>query len=78
MVTVTEFIVRLLTSAVKLFTIFLTDVITNDPLSFISFAIGGALTGFSILFFGYLVLGAIGDLFGDAFSTSLGTPPPRE
>lgn len=76
MVTVTEFIVRLLMSAVKLTTIFLTDVMMNDPLSFISFAIGAVLTTFSILFFGYLVLGAIGSMFSGAFAPR--APPQRE
>lgn len=63
MVTLTEFVVELFQSTFELARIFFADVAFNDPLSFVSFVVGAALTLFSVLFFAYLALGAFGDLF---------------
>jgi hypothetical protein len=80
MVSVTEFIVQLLTSVVDMVRIFLFDVILagGDPLQIVSIVSGTVFIGISVVFFGYLVLGAIGNLFGGAFSFEAGKPPQRE
>jgi hypothetical protein len=87
MVTVTEFVVRLVVSVVDLFVIFLTEVALSDPLAFVSLLVGGALTTFAIGFFAYLTLGALLDpLLGDRSgpggpgeSDTIGrAPPPRD
>ncbi|WP_049985135.1 hypothetical protein [Halobellus rufus] len=60
MVTVIDFVVQLLTSIVSLVQIFLTDVLLGvDPITAISFLVGAGLTTFAVVFFGYLVLGAL-------------------
>lgn len=79
MVTVTDFIARLIGSVFELVVIFITQVALSDPLSFISFAIGGALTTFAIAALGYLALGALvdavsGDGGGDG---TIGRAPPQ-
>ncbi|WP_129112653.1 hypothetical protein [Halegenticoccus tardaugens] len=78
MVSLFDFVADLLGSTVRLVVIFATEVLPNDPLSAIVFLIGGALTTFSIAFFGYLVLGAVGELFGGLMPSPGRTPPPRE
>jgi hypothetical protein len=83
MVTVLDFITRLIGSVFELIVIFIMDVALSDPLSFISFAIGGALTTFALAAFGYLALGALVDaVSGDGDGGDDGTigraPPQRE
>jgi hypothetical protein len=79
MATVFEFIAELLVSGIELTRIFIFDILFRtpfDPLAAISFLVGGAITLFSIAFFGYLVLGAVASLFSDSFG-SLGRAPPQ-
>ncbi|MXR40119.1 hypothetical protein GRX01_01935 [Halobaculum sp. WSA2] len=64
MVTVIDFIVRLVTSVIDLIVIFVTDVALRDPLSFVSFLFGAAFVGGASAFLGYLALGALGYEFG--------------
>ncbi|SEO93474.1 hypothetical protein SAMN04487948_10866 [Halogranum amylolyticum] len=79
MVSVTEFIVQLLTSVVDLVRIFLFDVVGGgDPLSIFAFVSGSIFVGISVAFFGYLVLGAVAELFGGAISFEAGKPPQQE
>jgi hypothetical protein len=85
MVTLVDFLARLIGSVFELVVIFITQVALSDPLSFVSFAVGGALTTFSIAALGYLALGALVDaVAGGAGDTSGGdgpigrAPPPRE
>lgn len=60
MVTVIDFVVQLLTSIIGLVQIFLADVLLGvDPITAISFLVGAGLTTFAVVFFGYLVLGAL-------------------
>jgi len=47
----------------------------TDPLSAVMLAAGALLMAFTFLFFGYLVLGAVADLFGgDPVATVYGGP----
>jgi hypothetical protein len=87
MVTVLDFLARLIGSVFELVVIFVTRVALSDPLAFVSFLIGGALTTFAVVALGYLALGALGDAvaggLGGGGSDSGGgtigrTPPPRE
>ncbi|WP_101294084.1 hypothetical protein [Halegenticoccus soli] len=78
MVSVLEFLAELVGSSIRLGIIFATEVVLNDPLSAISFLIGAVLTGFSVLFFGYLVVGAAGEFLGSLMPSPGRTPPPRE
>ena len=79
MVTVTEFIVQLLTSVVELIQVFLFEVIVGgDPLSIVAIISGSIFIGVASLYFGYLVLGAVADLFGGMFSFESGAPSQRE
>ncbi|SHG67819.1 hypothetical protein [Halobaculum gomorrense] len=64
MVTVIDFLVRLVTSVVDLIVIFVTEVALRDPLSFVSFLFGAAFVGGASLVLGYLALGALGYEFG--------------
>ncbi|UIO99678.1 hypothetical protein Hbl1158_14305 [Halobaculum sp. CBA1158] len=64
MVTVTDFVVRLVTSVLDLVVIFVTDVALRDPLSFVSFLFGALFVGGASLVLGYLALGALGYEFG--------------
>lgn len=64
MVTPTEFFIELVNSTVELTRIFATDVAVSDPLSAISFLVGALITAGSVVIFGGLVLGAVGDLLG--------------
>ncbi|WP_144905292.1 hypothetical protein [Halobellus captivus] len=60
MVTVIDFVAELLTSIVGLVQIFLFDVLLGvDPITALSFLVGGALTTAAVAFFGYLALGAL-------------------
>lgn len=59
MVTVTDFLVRLVTSAIDLVVTFGTKVAFNDPLTFVSFLFGTVFVGGASVFFGYLVVGAL-------------------
>lgn len=79
MVSVTEFIVMLLTSIVELIQTFLSNVIIGgDPLSIVSIISGSIFIGVASLYFGYLVLGAVAELFSGAFSFDAGGPPQQE
>jgi hypothetical protein len=83
MVTLVDFLGRLVGSVFELIVIFITRVALSDPLAFISFAIGGALTTFSIAALGYLAIGALvdavsGDGSGSGDGTIGRTPPPQE
>ncbi|SFG60771.1 hypothetical protein SAMN04488063_2564 [Halopelagius inordinatus] len=80
MVTVLDFVVMLLESAVELLvTGGLRILGTGDPLTILSFLVGGALIAFSAVVFGFLALGGIVN-----WATGLGasapsrTPRPRE
>ncbi|WP_435062107.1 hypothetical protein [Halobaculum sp. EA56] len=64
MVTVIDFVVRLVTSAVDLIVIFVTDVALRDPLAFVSFLFGALFVGGASAVMGYLALGALGYEFG--------------
>ncbi|RDI72158.1 hypothetical protein [Halopelagius longus] len=80
MVTVLDFVVMLLRSAVELLVTGGQRIIgTGDPLTIISFLVGGVLIAFSVAFFGYLAVGGLVN-----WATGLGasapsrTPRPRE
>lgn len=80
MVTVLDFVAMLLESAVELLvTGGLRILGTGDPLTILSFLVGGALIAFSAVVFGFLALGGIVN-----WATGLGasapsrTPRPRE
>lgn len=80
MVTVLDFIARLVGSVFELVVIFVLDVALADPLSFVSFAIGAALTTFSVAVLGYLALGALADAVvpgGGSDSDTIGRAPPQ-
>ncbi|WP_380681441.1 hypothetical protein [Salinigranum sp. GCM10025319] len=80
MVTLVDFIARLLGSVIDLVVIFVTQVALSDPLSFVSFLVGGALTTFAIVAFGYLALGALVDAVssvGGGGNGAIGRAPPR-
>jgi hypothetical protein len=86
MVTILDFVGRLLGSVLELVVIFVTRVALSDPLAFVSFLIGGALTTFAVAALGYLALGALVDAVtgsvgggrGDGNDAIGRTPPPRE
>jgi hypothetical protein len=83
MVTLVDFLARLVGSVFELVVIFITRVALSDPLAFVSFAVGAALTTFSIAALGYLVFGALVDaVSGDGGRSDDGAigraPPPRE
>ncbi|SFK59800.1 hypothetical protein SAMN04487950_0101 [Halogranum rubrum] len=80
MVTVTEFIVQLLTSVAELIQIFLFDVVIagGDPLQIVAFVSGSIFIGVASLYFTYLLLGAVAELFGGLFSFETGQPPQQE
>jgi len=60
MVTVVDFVVQLLVSVFELVRIFLLEVLLGvDPLTAVSFLIGGGLTTAAVAGFGYLVVGAV-------------------
>ena len=69
-------IAELLVSVIDLVVIFVRDVALRDPLSFVSFLVGGGLTTAAIAAFAYLALGALVDWLGDV----IGTPrePPQQ
>lgn len=56
----------LVSSIVDLVVIFLTDVALQDPLAFVSWAVGAGLTTVTVLYFTYLALGALGAAVRDA------------
>ena len=59
MVTILDFVVQLVVSVVDLVRIFLLEVLLGvDPLTAISFLVGGGLTTAAVAGFGYLALGA--------------------
>ena len=78
MVTVLDFVVQLLTSVVGLVEIFLTDVLLGvDPITAVSFLVGAALTTAAVVFFGYLVVGAlVNQLTGLGSSARESAPGP--
>ena len=79
MVSVTEFIVMLLTSIVELVQTFLSNVIIGgDPLSIVSIISGTIFIGVASAYFGYAVLGAVANLFSGTFSFETGQPPQQE
>ena len=83
MVTLVDFLARLIGSVFELIVIFITQVALSDPLAFVSFAVGGALTTFAIAALGYGVLGALreaigGGNLGGGDGTIGRSPPPRE
>jgi hypothetical protein len=60
MVTVVDFVVQLIVSVVDLVRIFLLDVLLGvDPLTAVSFLIGGGLTTAAVAALGYLAVGAV-------------------
>lgn len=71
MVTVIDFVTRLLDSVVELTIIFFRDVALRDPLSFVAFLAGAAFVTASVAVLGYLALGAVGREVG------LVTPTPN-
>lgn len=64
MVTVIDFIIELVTSAIDLIVIFITEVALRDPLAFVSFLFGALFVGGASAVLGYLALGALGYEFG--------------
>jgi hypothetical protein len=85
MVTLLDFVARLLGSVIELVVIFVTRVALSDPLAFVSFLVGAGLTTFAVVALGYLALGALVDAIagdpggGRGGSDAIGrTPPPRE
>lgn len=80
MVTVTEFIVMLLTSIVELIQTFLFDVLlaNPDPLQLLSFLAGAVFVTLPSIALVYLVLGAIGELFSGVIDLPAGGPPQQE
>lgn len=64
MVTVTEFLSRLISSIGEMIVIFVRDVATQDPLSFVSLAVGALFVTIAVVYFAYLVLGAAADAVG--------------
>jgi hypothetical protein len=60
MVTVVDFVVQLVVSVVDLVRIFLFEVLLGvDPLTAVSFLIGGGVTTAAVVGFGYLAVGAV-------------------
>ncbi|MFB6126139.1 MAG: hypothetical protein ABEJ79_02410 [Halolamina sp.] len=59
MVTVADFVVRLVTSVVDLVRIFLFEVALSDPLTFLTFAVGATITTGAIAVGGYVALGVL-------------------
>lgn len=78
MITPLDFVAELLLSTVRLFLIFLTDVLPRDPMAAILGLAGGILIGVSVLFFGYLVAGAAVDAVGRVMPSPGRTPQRRE
>jgi hypothetical protein len=64
MVSLVEFVVELIASVFELTVVFLRDVAFTDPLAFVSFAMGAAITTGSVAFLGYLAVGALLKEFG--------------
>lgn len=60
MVTVVDFLVQLVVSVFDLVRIFLLEVLLGvDPLTAVSFLVGGGLTTAAVAVFGYLVVGSL-------------------
>jgi len=76
MVTVIDFLVRLITSVVDLIVIFVTEVALSDPLTFVSFLVGAGLTTASVSALGYLALGALARELGFADPAEGRRPEP--
>jgi hypothetical protein len=69
----------LMESLVQLLTEFGRVAIGVDPLTTILLLLGAALTGFSVLVFGYLTVGAVLDGLGDLIPSPSGPGgPPRD
>lgn len=64
MVTFGGFLTELGASILEMIRLFTTDVALYDPLSTVSLVVGTLLMAFTMGVFGYLVLGAAGDLLG--------------
>jgi hypothetical protein len=78
MVTVIDFVVQLLTSVVSLVEIFLTDVLLGvDPITALSFLIGAGLTTAAVVFFAYLILGALVNQLTGLGASARETAPKR-
>jgi len=79
MVTLTDFVVELLGSFLRLFVIFFTEVAFRDPLSFVAFVTGALLVLVSVGVLGYLTLGALVDLVtSDDGDGTIGRAPPQQ
>jgi hypothetical protein len=78
MPTLLDFVAELLVSLVRLTVIFATEVALRDPLAFVAFAVGAALTTASVAVFGYLAVGAALDLAGIAMPSPGRTPRRRD
>lgn len=80
MVTVIDFLIELGNSVVELGNIFLSDVALGDPLALVSFLVGALVMAFTVLFTGWLALGALARQIGIIDSVPGHTPrdtPPR-
>lgn len=64
MVTVTDFVVRLLTSAVEMVARIGGQVALKDPFSFVAVAFGGAFVTAAVAVLGYLAVGALANELG--------------
>ena len=64
MVTLLDFLAEIVTSAIRLFVIFLTDIALREPLAFVTWLVGALLVAVSIAIPAYLVLGAVVELLG--------------
>lgn len=78
MPTLTDLIAQLAGSAVELLVVFLTRVALRDPLSFVAFAVGGALTIVPLVVLGALAAGAALDAVGVAAPSLGGTLSPGD
>ena len=78
MVTVIDFVAQLLVSVVDLVRIFLFEVLLGvDPITAVSFLVGGALTTATVAYFGYLALGALANHLTGLGSSARESSPER-
>lgn len=78
MPTVTALVAELFASLIDLVVVFVTQVALRDPLSFVSFAVGGALITATVGLIGYLAFGAAFEAIGIDLDSPGRTPPPRD
>jgi hypothetical protein len=79
MATLLDLLVEFVTSTIRLFVVFTTEVALRepfDPLALVSLAVGSAITAGAVGFFGYLVAGAALDALGVDLSAPGRSPPP--